>query len=450
MRLFQLNVTKTRANSGAPVKIPKGIIGAKVALWFSPEWEGLTKTVVFRAGEATKDVLDVQDDVIIPVECTQEVGALLEIGVYGVDAENTVAIPTLWAVLGTVYDGADPSGDPSTDPQLPVWAQLLKMYEELQDEAITEEQAQDLIDKAVTELPAHNGASAYEIAVEHGFEGTEEEWLESLKGEPGTPGQRGDKGEKGDKGDRGEQGVQGVAGAKGETGAKGDRGEDGIPATHRWSGTTLYVTSASGTTSANLKGDKGDTGATGKDGKDGSNGQNGVDGRTPVAGIDYFTEAEKTEMVNEVLEAIPSDGVYGNVPIFEITTEEAVSYVIFDTKADGTKIKLKAALVLAETAEAGTSSLIISARSNSKELAALYASKPAVGAATYAEFYNARGLWKMLWGSLGTNKTAGVTLNTSYASVLNRVETYPAIDWIKVQNVPANTKIVIYGVEENA
>ena len=33
-----------------------------------------------------------------------------------------------------------------------------------------------------------NGLSAYEIAVEHGFQGTEEEWLESLRGEaaPGT------------------------------------------------------------------------------------------------------------------------------------------------------------------------------------------------------------------------------------------------------------------------
>lgn len=32
------------------------------------------------------------------------------------------------------------------------------------------------------------GKSAYEIAVENGFEGTEEEWLESLKGEQGKPG----------------------------------------------------------------------------------------------------------------------------------------------------------------------------------------------------------------------------------------------------------------------
>ncbi len=38
------------------------------------------------------------------------------------------------------------------------------------------------------------------------------------------------------------------------------RGADGTSCTHSWSGTTLSVTSASGTSSANLKGDKGDPG----------------------------------------------------------------------------------------------------------------------------------------------------------------------------------------------
>lgn len=33
-----------------------------------------------------------------------------------------------------------------------------------------------------------SGLSAYQIAVKNGYSGTEEEWLESLKGEPGTPG----------------------------------------------------------------------------------------------------------------------------------------------------------------------------------------------------------------------------------------------------------------------
>lgn len=41
------------------------------------------------------------------------------------------------------------------------------------------------------------GKSAYEIAVEHGFEGSEEEWLASLKGEQGPPGESGTDGQDG-------------------------------------------------------------------------------------------------------------------------------------------------------------------------------------------------------------------------------------------------------------
>lgn len=38
-------------------------------------------------------------------------------------------------------------------------------------------------------------------------------------------------------------------------GVPGDPGKDGVSATHEWNGTTLTITSASGTSSANLKGD---------------------------------------------------------------------------------------------------------------------------------------------------------------------------------------------------
>ena len=37
-----------------------------------------------------------------------------------------------------------------------------------------------------------NGKSAYEIAAAHGFKGTEQEWLDSLKGPQGEPGSKGD------------------------------------------------------------------------------------------------------------------------------------------------------------------------------------------------------------------------------------------------------------------
>lgn len=46
-------------------------------------------------------------------------------------------------------------------------------------------------DQIMALLNATVGASAYEIAQNNGFEGTEEEWLESLRGEPGPEGPRG-------------------------------------------------------------------------------------------------------------------------------------------------------------------------------------------------------------------------------------------------------------------
>lgn len=46
-------------------------------------------------------------------------------------------------------------------------------------------------------------------------------------------------------------------------GKDGEKGNDGISVTHSWDGTTLTITSASGTSSADLKGDKGDDGRDG-------------------------------------------------------------------------------------------------------------------------------------------------------------------------------------------
>jgi hypothetical protein len=44
------------------------------------------------------------------------------------------------------------------------------------------------------------GKSAYDIAVDNGFEGTEQEWLASLKGPQGIQGEQGPKGETGEQG----------------------------------------------------------------------------------------------------------------------------------------------------------------------------------------------------------------------------------------------------------
>jgi len=70
-------------------------------------------------------------------------------------------------------------------------------------------------------------------------------------------------------------------------GTNGKPGEDGVSATHSWDGSVLTVTSASGSSSADLRG------------------PSGTDGKTPVKGTDYWTEADRAQMVSDVLAALP-------------------------------------------------------------------------------------------------------------------------------------------------
>ena len=76
-------------------------------------------------------------------------------------------------------------------------------------------------------------------------------------------------------------GPQGEQGPKGDTGEKGDPGEDGangVSVSHAWKGTVLTITSASGTSSADLRGEKGDTGPQGEQGLKGDTGAQGPQG----------------------------------------------------------------------------------------------------------------------------------------------------------------------------
>ncbi|MGV9891755.1 hypothetical protein [Streptomyces sp. NPDC003395] len=63
--------------------------------------------------------------------------------------------------------------------------------------------------------PGADGPSAFQVAVTQGFTGTEAEWLASLVGPQGVPGDRGPKGDKGDPGDPATNLVQSVNGLQG-------------------------------------------------------------------------------------------------------------------------------------------------------------------------------------------------------------------------------------------
>lgn len=110
------------------------------------------------------------------------------------------------------------------------------------------------------------------------------------------------------KGEKGEKGIDGKDGANGKDGTNGTDGVNGADGfspsasvTQTESGATVKITDKTGVTTAEIKnGIDGKNGKDGTNGKDGINGTNGKDGKTPVKGIDYFTETDKEEIINEV------------------------------------------------------------------------------------------------------------------------------------------------------
>ena len=107
-----------------------------------------------------------------------------------------------------------------------------------------------------------DGKSAYAIAVEHGYEDSEEKWLLSLKGEKGDTGERGEKGDTGLQGERGEKGETGQQGKQGPTGEKGEKGDAGVAGKDGFSpianvvkdgsAITITITDKNGTTTVTL------------------------------------------------------------------------------------------------------------------------------------------------------------------------------------------------------
>lgn len=71
------------------------------------------------------------------------------------------------------------------------------------------------------------GESAYAIAVAHGFKGSEQDWLDSLRGPKGDSGKNGVDGVNGERGIQGPPGPPGPPGKDGVNGAKGEQGPPG-------------------------------------------------------------------------------------------------------------------------------------------------------------------------------------------------------------------------------
>ena len=172
----------------------------KIHFVFDNNWKPMHKVVQFTQDEITYNrVLGTENtSCFLPAELT---AGTVKMSLFGYDAEatETVRATTIVKTLHIRQSGFE--GENSNVPPTPdLYQQLLHKISE----------------------KGKDGKSAYEIAVEYGFVGTETEWLESLKGVDGKDGVNGKDG------CDGRNGVDGLPGKDGKNGADGLPGRDGI------------------------------------------------------------------------------------------------------------------------------------------------------------------------------------------------------------------------------
>ena len=287
--------------------LTSGMVGQTIHFEYSHDFDGLTLTAVFTNGKTTVDVLNPDNQCVIPHEVLDTVGTLVKVGIYATKGDELV-IPTVYAHIGVVLKGADPSGDVSIDPTLPVWAQIQGIIGNLND---LDTEAKNNLVAAINEAAQSGGgggSTSIAMRVDGGYiqysTDNGNTWvnliaeadLKGADGKDGAPGKDGTDGKDGTNGitphigengnwyigntdigkpSRGEQGVKGDKGDKGADGAPGAKGDKGDAFTY--SDFTAEQLAA-------LKGEKGDTGPQGPQGKKGDTGPQGLQGIQGVQG----------------------------------------------------------------------------------------------------------------------------------------------------------------------
>ena len=192
----------------------------KIHFVFDKSWKPLHKVVQFTQDEITYNrVLGTENtSCFLPAELT---AGSMKMSLFGYDAEatETVRATTIVKTLHIRPSGFDGENETPIPPTPDLYQQLLE--------------------KIRSASKGTDGKSAFEIAVEYGFVGTETEWLESLKG---VDGKNGVDGLPGKDGKDGADGVPGHNGANGKNGVDGINGSDGksayiIAVEHGFTGT---------------------------------------------------------------------------------------------------------------------------------------------------------------------------------------------------------------------
>jgi hypothetical protein len=268
---------------------------------FDGTWKTLHKVVQFTQCEETYNLVLGIDGTTCLLPSELHPGAV-KMSLFGYDAESdtTLRATTVPVTLHIRPSGFVADGDTPIPPTLDLYTQLLKKLDEraagLQNgkdgfsPKVKAEQMEfgvviTIVDAdGETSATLHNGAngekgtdgkSAYQIAVEQGYQGSESDWLSSLKGDKGNTGAKGNPGQDGADGksayaiavehgyeDSEEKWLLSLKGEKGDTGERGEKGDAGVDGKDGFSPIanvvkdgsviTITITDKNGTTTVTL------------------------------------------------------------------------------------------------------------------------------------------------------------------------------------------------------
>ena len=181
--MTKISINRTSLQISSRETLATGNVNSlSVSFRFLGGWDSVAKTAIFKNGSNSVAVLLNSDICPIPWEVLQEAGELY-VSLRGTTSGGEIVLCTEDALIGTVK---------------PSLAAAIA--------AEHREATPDVIDKLVSDVAAlkngsgtgaSNGKSAYELAVENGFDGTLSEWLNSLKGTSGRDGVDGQDGRNG-------------------------------------------------------------------------------------------------------------------------------------------------------------------------------------------------------------------------------------------------------------
>lgn len=124
--MFVLCADKNRLTVRQREPVTSGSVNVyDVRFEFSEDWDGLTRTAVFKAGAVSRSgLLDDSGVCVIPWETLRKPWTRLMAGVYGT-RDGDIVLPTVWASLGVIQEGAAP-GEDARPPTPELWQQELE------------------------------------------------------------------------------------------------------------------------------------------------------------------------------------------------------------------------------------------------------------------------------------------------------------------------------------